>query len=202
LCPRKTSTLVSFSPSKKWVIGSHRSSWDTSGALHRIFLTTICRFSGPAVYPPTSEPFWSVCLKLSWPWPSAQIASSRLSHRPWLRAPVRHLTIWNSCKASQIDVGTSHMSDNRHVRWYAKACWFNFHGNQQYVTTQQYRSQQYVTMQQYHRGHNYGKKLWLLLALVLLRSNVLLVTMEIKSTSLCIATDICRLSLMWEVPTV
>jgi hypothetical protein len=26
LCPRKTSTLVSFSPSKKWVIGSHRSS--------------------------------------------------------------------------------------------------------------------------------------------------------------------------------
>jgi hypothetical protein len=36
---------------------------------------------------------------------------------------------------------------------------------------------------------------------VLLRSNVLLVTMEIKSTSRCIATDICRLSLMGEAPT-
>jgi hypothetical protein len=36
---------------------------------------------------------------------------------------------------------------------------------------------------------------------VLLRSNLLLVTMEIKSTSRCIATDICRLSLMWEAPT-
>jgi hypothetical protein len=36
---------------------------------------------------------------------------------------------------------------------------------------------------------------------VLLRSNVLLVTMEIKSTSRCIAKDICRLSLMWEAPT-
>jgi hypothetical protein len=36
---------------------------------------------------------------------------------------------------------------------------------------------------------------------VSLRSNVLLVTMEIKSTSRCIATDICRLSLMWEAPT-
>jgi hypothetical protein len=36
---------------------------------------------------------------------------------------------------------------------------------------------------------------------VLLRSNVLLVTMEIKSTSRCIATDIRRLLLMWEAPT-
>jgi hypothetical protein len=36
---------------------------------------------------------------------------------------------------------------------------------------------------------------------VLLRSNVLLVTMEIKSTGRCIATEICRLSLMWEAPT-
>jgi hypothetical protein len=36
---------------------------------------------------------------------------------------------------------------------------------------------------------------------VLLRSNVLLVTMEMKSTSHCIATDICRLSFMWEAPT-
>jgi hypothetical protein len=37
---------------------------------------------------------------------------------------------------------------------------------------------------------------------VLLRSNVQLVTMEMKSTSRCIATDICRLSLMWEAPTI
>jgi hypothetical protein len=36
---------------------------------------------------------------------------------------------------------------------------------------------------------------------VLLCSNLLLVTMEMKSTSCCIATDICRLSLMWEAPT-
>jgi hypothetical protein len=40
-----------------------------------------------------------------------------------------------------------------------------------------------------------------LLAPVLLRSNVVLVTMEMKSTSRCIATDICRISLMWEFPT-
>jgi hypothetical protein len=38
-------------------------------------------------------------------------------------------------------------------------------------------------------------------AVVLFRSNLLLVTMEIKSTSRCRATDICRISLMWEVPT-
>jgi hypothetical protein len=36
---------------------------------------------------------------------------------------------------------------------------------------------------------------------VLLLSNVLLVTMEMKSTSRSIVTDICRLSLMWEAPT-
>jgi hypothetical protein len=36
---------------------------------------------------------------------------------------------------------------------------------------------------------------------VLLRSNVLLVTMEMNSTSRCIATDSCRLLLMWEAPT-
>jgi hypothetical protein len=36
---------------------------------------------------------------------------------------------------------------------------------------------------------------------VLLCSNVLLVTMEMKSTSHCIATDIYRISLMWEVLT-
>jgi hypothetical protein len=36
---------------------------------------------------------------------------------------------------------------------------------------------------------------------VLLRSNVLLVTMEMKSTVRCCATDICRLLLMWEAPT-
>jgi hypothetical protein len=36
---------------------------------------------------------------------------------------------------------------------------------------------------------------------VLLRSNVLLVTMKMKSTNRCIATDICQLSLMWEAPT-
>jgi hypothetical protein len=34
----------------------------------------------------------------------------------------------------------------------------------------------------------------------LLRSNILLVAMEMKSTSHCIATDICRISLMLEVP--
>jgi hypothetical protein len=33
---------------------------------------------------------------------------------------------------------------------------------------------------------------------VLLHSNVLLVTMEMKSRSHCIVTDICRFSLMWE----
>jgi hypothetical protein len=34
----------------------------------------------PDVYPPTSKPFWPVCLKSSWmPWPSAQIASWRPS---------------------------------------------------------------------------------------------------------------------------
>jgi hypothetical protein len=41
----------------------------------------------------------------------------------------------------------------------------------------------------------------ILLALVLLHSNVLLVTMEMKSTRCCIVTNICRLLLMWEVPT-
>jgi hypothetical protein len=60
------------------------------------------------------------------------------------------------------------------VRCYSTAYWFHLHGNQQYVTTQQYRSQQYVTTQQYRSqqyvttqqyqsGDNYGKKLRLLL---------------------------------------
>jgi hypothetical protein len=39
------------------------------------------------------------------------------------------------------------------------------------------------------------------LAPVLLRINVMLVTMEKKSTSRCIATDIWPISLKWEVPT-
>jgi hypothetical protein len=79
--------------------------------MHRIFLTTTCAFSGPAVYPPTSEPFWLVCLKSSWtPWPSAQIASSRPSHHPRLRAPVRDLAKRSSCKSYAISLASCRIS--------------------------------------------------------------------------------------------
>jgi hypothetical protein len=55
-------------------------------------------------------------------------------------------------------VGTSHMSDNRHMS-IAMQWPVDFIS----MVMQQYLSQQYVTTQQYQSGHNYGKKMRFLL---------------------------------------